>query len=131
MKVNIQELLDKHEAFKLKWLQLSDDDLFQWIWLQDTMISEVSKMKAEYLEQKLAIDKDKALRSIEMKAEVDDKWKAPTDKWIEAVLKQEFFQKDLDQNVLKTSYELLAQKLQTITEFVNIVKLNKKWNFSI
>jgi hypothetical protein len=37
------------------------------------MISEVSKMKAEYLEQKLAIDKDKALRSIEMKAEVDDK----------------------------------------------------------
>jgi hypothetical protein len=79
----------------------------------------------------LKIDKDKAIRTLEMKAEVDDKWKAPTDKWIEAVLKQEFFQRDLDQNVLKTSYELLAQKLQTITDFVNIVKMNKKWNFSI
>jgi len=130
-KYDIQALLDKHETFKLKWLQLTDDDLFNRIALQDTMISEVSNMKSEYLEEKLKIDKDKAIRTLEMKAEVDDKWKAPTDKWIEAVLKQEFFQRDLDQNVLKTSYELLAQKLQTITDFVNIVKMNKKWNFSI
>lgn len=130
-KFSIQELLDKHEAFKLKWLQLSDDDLFNWIWLQDTMISEVSKMKSEWLENKLQIEKDKSLRTIEMKSDLDEKWKAPTDKWIEAVLKQEFFEKDLAQNVLKTSYELLAQKLQTITEFVNIVKMNKKWAFSI
>jgi hypothetical protein len=37
------------------------------------MITEVSKMKAEYLEEKLKIDKDKAIRTLEMKAEVDDK----------------------------------------------------------
>lgn len=131
MEHNIQALLDKHEAFKLKWLQLSDDDLFQWIWLQDTMITEVSNMKSEYLENKLKIEKDKSIRTLEMKADIDEKWKAPTDKWIEAVLKQEFFERDLNQNVLKTSYELLSQKLATITEFVNIVKMNKKGNFSI
>ena len=131
MEHNIQALLDKHEAFKLKWLQLSDDDLFQWIWLQDTMITEVSNMKSEYLENKLKIEKDKSIRTLEMKADIDEKWKAPTDKWIEAVLKQEFFERDLNQNVLKTSYELLSQKLQTITEFVNIVKMNKKGAFSI
>lgn len=131
MKHNIQALLDKHEAFKIKWLQLSDDDLFQWIWLQDTMITEVSNMKSEYLENKLKIEKDKSIRTLEMKADIDEKWKAPTDKWIEAVLKQEFFERDLNQNVLKTSYELLSQKLATITEFVNIVKMNKKGNFSI
>lgn len=131
MEHNIQALLDKHEAFKLKWLQLSDDDLFQWIWLQDTMITEVSNMKSEYLENKLKIEKDKSIRTLEMKADIDEKWKAPTDKWIEAVLKQEFFERDLNQNVLKTSYELLSQKLATITEFVNIVKMNKKGTFSI
>ena len=128
---NIQELLDKHEAFKLKWLQLTDDDLFNWIALQDTMITEVSNMKSEYLEKKLKYDKEKSIKTLEMKADVDEKWKAPTDKWIDAVLKQEFFQQDLDQSVLKTSYELLQQKAGTITEFVNIVKLHKKQDYSI
>ena len=128
---DIQELLDKHEAFKLKWLQLSDEDLFQWIWLQDRMITEVSNMKSEYLEKKLKLDKDKSIKTLEMKADVDEKWKAPTDKRIDAVLKQEFFQEDLDQSVLKTTYELLQQKAGTITEFVNIVKMNKKANFTI
>lgn len=128
---NIQELLDKHEAFKLKWLQLTDDDLFNWIALQDTMITEVSNMKSEYLEKKLKYDKEKSIKTLEMKADVDEKWKAPTDKWIDAVLRQEFFQQDLDQSVLKTSYELLQQKAGTITEFVNIVKLHKKQDYSI
>ena len=128
---NIQELLDKHEAFKLKWLQLTDDDLFNWIALQDTMITEVSNMKSEYLEKKLKYDKEKSIKTLEMKADVDEKWKAPTDKWIDAVLKQEFFRQDLDPSVLKTSYELLQQKAGTITEFVNIVKLHKKQDYSI
>lgn len=49
-----------------------------------------------------------------------------TDKQIEARLKQEFYQKDLDQTVLKASYELLYQRAQTITEFINIVKMNSR-----
>jgi hypothetical protein len=37
------------------------------------MISEVSKMKAEYLENKLKIEKDKSLKTLEMKSQLDDK----------------------------------------------------------
>lgn len=127
----IQEYLDQHEAFKKKWLQLIDEDLFNWLWLQDIMITEASNMKSLYYEQKLEIDRDKALRTLELKAEKDENWKAYTEKWIEAIIKKEFFEKDLDQNVLKATYELLMQKASTIVEFINIVKMNKKSNFSI
>jgi hypothetical protein len=71
------------------------------------------------------------LKVLELKNERDEEWKKFTEKWIEAVIKQEFFQDDLDQNVLKTSYELVWDKLKTITEFVNIVKMNKKWSLSM
>jgi len=131
MEFKIQELFDKHEKFKLKWLQLTDEDLFDWIRLQDDMITMVWDMKSKYLENKLRIEKDKGLKVLELKNERDEEWKKFTEKWIEAVIKQEFFQDDLDQNVLKTSYELVWDKLKTITEFVNIVKMNKKWSLSM
>jgi len=131
MEFNIQELFDRHEKFKLKWLQLTDEDLFDWIRLQDDMITMVWDMKSKYLENKLRIEKDKGLKVLELKNERDEEWKKFTEKWIEAVIKQEFFQDDLDQNVLKTSYELVWDKLKTITEFVNIVKMNKKWSLSM
>ena len=131
MEFNIQELFDRHEKFKLKWLQLTDEDLFDWIRLQDDMITMVWDMKSKYLENKLKIEKDKGLKVLELKNERDEEWKKFTEKWIEAVIKQEFFQDDLDQNVLKTSYELVWDKLKTITEFVNIVKMNKKWSLSM
>lgn len=125
-KMTIQEMLDKNEEFKKKGLQLNEDDLFNWLTLQDDMITESSNLKGKYLENKLQIDKDKAVRSMELKAEKDENWKAMTDKQIEARLKQEFYQKDLDQTVLKASYELLYQRAQTITEFINIVKMNSR-----
>ena len=131
MEFNIQELFDRHEKFKLKWLQLTDEDLFDWIRLQDDMITMVWDMKSKYLENKLKIEKDKGLKVLELKNERDEEWKKFTEKWIEAVIKQEFFQDDLDQNVLKTSYELVWDKLKTITEFVNIVKMNNKWSLSM
>lgn len=125
-KLTVQEMLDKNEEFKKKGLQLNEDDLFNRLILQDDMITESSNQKGKYLENKLQIDKDKALRSMELKAEVDEKGKAMTDKQIEARLKQEFYEKDLDQTVLKASYELLYQRAQTITEFINIVKMNSR-----
>ena len=85
----------------------------------------------KFLEKKLKLDKDKSMRILEMKADVDEKWKAPTERWIEAKIKQEFFDQDLEITTSKTVYELLIQKAWVITEFVNIVKMNKKANFSI
>lgn len=130
-KFDIQAYLDQHEAFKKKWLQLIDEDLFNWLGLQDIMMTEASNLKSMYYEQKLEIDRDKALRTLELKAEKDENWKWYTEKWIEALIKKEFFEKDLEQNVLKTTYELLIQKASTIVEYINIVKMNKKSNFSI
>lgn len=129
--LNVQELIDRNETFKIKWLQLSDDDLFQWLNLQDEMITKASNLKSTYLEQKLAMDRDKALRTLELKQEKDENWKWYTEKWIEALIKKEFFEKDFDLTVIKTTCDLLVQKAWIITEYVNIVKMNKKAAFSI
>lgn len=127
----VEELLERNEAFKIKWLQLTEDDLFNWLVLQDEMITLASNMKSEYLENKLGIDKEKAMRSIELKMKKDENWKAPTEKRIDAVLKKEFFEKDLEQTVLKNSYELLQGRSSTITEYINIVKMFQKKNYSL
>jgi len=122
----IQKLLDKNEEYKKKWLQLTEDDLFNWLVLQDEMITESSNMKAEYLEKKLQSDKDKALKSLELKAVQDEKGKGLTEKQIDAIIKKDFFDSDIKQGALKATYELLYQRAQTITEFINIVKMNNR-----
>ena len=54
---NIQDLIDRHETFKVKGLMLSNDDLFNRLSLQDEMVTVVSNLKAEYLEKKLKLEK--------------------------------------------------------------------------
>lgn len=131
-KYNVWDLLARHEEFKKKGLQLTVDDLYNWICLQDEIIGVVSQMKAEYSEKKLEQDKEKAVRWIELKAEKDENGKTVnTDKMIEQLLKIEFSTQDLDQLVLKNTYELLQQRGNVITDLVNIVKLNMKTDFSI
>ena len=130
--IDIQSLIDRHETFKIKGLQLSNDDLFNRLSLQDEMVTVVSNLKAEYLEKKLKLDKDKALRGMELKMQKDDNGKTSnTDKFIEQLLKKEFYDQDLELLVLKNSYELLYGKAQTITDLVNVVKLNKKADFTL
>lgn len=129
---NIQDLIDRHETFKVKGLMLSNDDLFNRLSLQDEMVTVVSNLKAEYLEKKLKLDKDKAIRGMELKMEKDENGKtANTDKFIEQLLKKEYYEQDLELLVLKNSYELLYGKAQTITDLVNVVKLNKKADFTL
>lgn len=130
--VNVQEYIDRNEAFKLKGLMLSNDDLFNRLCLQDEIITAVSNMKAEYIEKKLKLDKDKALRGMELKLEKDGNGKTVnTDSFIEKKIKNEFYIQDLDLATLKNSYELLYGKAQTITDLVNVVKLNKKADFTL
>lgn len=122
----IQKLLDKNEEYKKKWLQLTEDDLFNRLVLQDEMITESSKLKSKYLEEKLLSDKEKALRSIELKATKDESWKGITEKVVDSIIRKEFYEKDLDQLATKATYELLYQRAQTITEYINIVKMNNR-----
>ena len=131
-KYDVQSLLDRHEAFKLKGLQLTDEDLFNWLALMDEIITVTSNMKAEYLENKLALDKDKAVKSIELKMERDENGKTVnTDKMIEALIKNEYYEQDLEQTTLKNTYELLYQRAGVINDLVNVVKLHKKADFTL
>ena len=128
----IEQLMARHEAFKLKGMLLSNDDLFNWIILQDEMITLSSNLKAEYLETKLRNDVDKGKRMLELKTMLDDKWKKiHTESTADWVLRQEFLEKDTQQQTLKTMYELLFQKAQLITEYINIIKLNNKALFTL
>ncbi len=132
MAVDVQSLIDRHETFKLKGLQLTNDDLFNWLCLQDEIVTNVCNMKAERTEKKLKLDKDKALRGMELKMQKDENGKtANTDKFIEQLLKSEFYLQDLELASLKASYELLYGKAETITDLVNVVKLNKKADFTL
>ena len=132
MEINVQFLLDKHEAYKLKGLQLTNDDLFNWLCLQDEIVTHVCNMRSSYTEKKLKLDKDKALRGMELKLEKDENGKtANTDKFIEQKLKNEFYLQDLELATLKATSDLLYWKAQTITDLVNVVKLNKKADFTL
>lgn len=130
-KYNVADLLKRHEDFKAKGLQLTDEDLFNRLSLMDEIILVCSNMKAEYLENKLALDKDKALKTIELKMEKNADGKANTDKRIEAYLKNEYYEQDLQQTTLKNTYELLYQRAGVINDLVNVVKLHKKADFSL
>ena len=130
-KYNVADLLKRHEDFKAKGLQLTDEDLFNRLSLMDEIILVCSNMKAEYLENKLALDKDKALKTIELKMEKNADGKANTDKMIEAYIKNEYYEQDLKQTTLKNTYELLYQRAGVINDLVNVVKLHKKADFTL
>ena len=69
---------------------------------------------------------------IELKAELDENWKKKyTESTAEAVIRQEFYQQDLDLSVLKTKIELLQNRTTVIGEYVNIVKMHLKKDFSM
>lgn len=128
----IDEMIAKHESYKKKWLQLTNDDLFDWMCLQDEMITASSNLKAEYAEKKIRMDAAKWQRMIELKLELDDSWKkAYTDATATSKIDNEYMDDDIEQATRKVQYELLYGKAQTITEFINIVKLNNKALFTI
>ena len=63
----IQRLIDRHEAFKLKGMQLTVEDLFEWTCLQDEIIATVSNIKSENIERNAEMETKRNLRTIELK----------------------------------------------------------------
>ena len=69
---------------------------------------------------------------IELKLELDEQGKKKyTESTAEAVIRQEFFQQDLDLATLRTKTELLQNKTGVINEYINIVKMHLKKDFSM
>ena len=128
----IDSLLQRHEVLKSKGLQLGEQDLFDRISLREEMADCITELKSQYQEQKQANEVEKGKRMIELKAELDENWKKKyTESTAEAVIRQEFYQQDLDLSVLKTKIELLQNRTTVIGEYVNIVKMHLKKDFSM
>lgn len=128
----IDSLLQRHEVLKLKGLQLGEQDLFDRVALWEEMADSITELRSQYQEQKQANEVEKGKRMIELKAELDENWKKKyTESTAEAVIRQEFYQQDLDISVLKTKIELLQNRTTVIGEYVNIVKMHLKKDFSM
>lgn len=128
----IDSLLQRHEVLKLKGLQLGEQDLFDRVALWEEMADSITELRSQYQEQKQQNEVEKGKRMIELKAELDENWKKKyTESTAEAVIRQEFYQQDLDLSVLKTKIELLQNRTTVIGEYVNIVKMHLKKDFSM
>jgi len=130
--MKIQELLDRYESFKKKWLQLNDQDMFDRLTLQDDMEDKVIELKSKYLEEKLIYDRDRWLEMIRLKEIKDLDWKKKyTDTTAKAECDKLFFDKELELITMKASYEMLSNKASQVVEYVNVVKLSLRKDFSI
>lgn len=130
--MTIQEIINKYESFKKKWLKLNEQDMFDRLELQDTIQDQVIEFKSEYLEDKLEFDRDYWLRLIELKEITDANWKKKyTDSTAKAVCDDEFFQRELDLITKKATYEMLMNKANSIVEYINVIKLSIKKDFTI
>lgn len=128
----ITALLDKYEAFKLKGLQLNEQDMFDWLDLQDKMEDKVVELRSKYAEDELLFDRDYWLRLVELKWIKDLDWKKRyTDATAKALCDNEFYEKELDLVVKKATYENLQNKARKIVEYINIVKIALRKDFSI
>lgn len=126
METTIKDLIDQHEAFKLKGLDLSVPDMFSWIELKEKMKFKVIELKSQAVETKAQIDKEKALRVLELKAEVDENGKKLTEKSIDSTILIEFQDRTAELNALVKYRELLIECAENVLEYVNVVKLNLK-----
>lgn len=132
MQEKIQSLIDRHEILKLKGLQLGEQDLFDRVALREEMADCITELRSQYQEQKQQNEVEKGKRMIKLKAELDDNSKKKyTESTAEAVIRQEFMQKDMALSVLKTQTELLQNKTWVINEYINIVKMHLKKDFSM
>ena len=128
----IDTLLERHEILKLKWLQLWEQDLFNWVVLWEEMADCITELRSQLQKQKQQNEVEKGKKMIELKAELDENWKKKyTESTAEAVIRQEFYQQDLDLSVLKTKIELLQNRTAVINEYINIVKMHLKKDFSM
>ena len=128
----VDEMIAKHESFKAKWLMLNDEDMFNRVALWEAMKDKITELKSLYYEEKQENDKQKWIRLIELKSMLNEQWKkVHTDSTADATIKQEFQQRDNEISVHKLQAELLQNKADAVLEYINIVKIHIKKDYSI
>ena len=123
----IEEMLREHEVFKEIWIAMWVESIYEWLKLKEEMEIKPLELKSEYAESKIRLDKDKAIKYTELKS-IPEKI---TDKAVDSIIKKEFMDKEINQNVLKTQAELLLDTAKNIELYTNTVKLNIKTQTNI
>lgn len=130
--MDIQNLLDRFEAFKLKWLQLNEQDIHDWLSLKDDINDTVIELESKFLEWDALYDRDYWLRLVELKEKKDLEWKKRyTDATAKAICDNEFFDRKIDLIVMKETYKKLMKKSELIEPYTNAVKFYLKRDFSM
>lgn len=130
--MNVKEIIDKYESFKKKWLKLNEQDMFDRLELQDLIEDKVIELKSRYLEEKLIFDRDYWLRLLELKDQKDADWKKRyTDSTAKAYCDNEFYEAELELITSKATYEMLQNKANNIIEYINVIKLALRKDFTI
>ena len=125
-------MVEEHEVYKLKWLQLNEDDLWNWTVLQEKMEDKAIELRSLYMEEKNQCDTDKWIRLVELKTELDENGKKKyTDSTADGVIKQEFKQRETDISIHKLQSDLLINKAQAVERYVNLIKLHMKKDYSV
>ncbi len=128
----IEKMVEEHEVYKLKWLQLNEDDLWNWTVLQEKMEDKAIELRSLYMEEKNQCDTDKWIRLVELKSELDENGKKKyTDSTADGVIKQEFKQRETDISIHKLQSDLLLNKAQAVERYVNLIKLHMKKDYSV
>jgi len=128
----ISNLLERYEAFKLKWLQINEQDMFDFLKLQDEIDDKVIELKSKYLEEDLTFKRDYGIKLNEIKSKKDFEGKKMfTDTMAKWICDAEFFDRELDLIVIKCTFENLANKSKKVVEYINVVKLALRKDFSI
>lgn len=129
---NIQDLLNRFEAFKQKGLKAGEQDIFEWLNLCDDINDTIIELESKYLEGDAEYERDYGLRLIELKEQRDAEGKKRyTDATAKAMCDNEFFDKNLELIVIKETYKRLLKKADLIVPYTNAVKLYLKKDFSI
>lgn len=130
--MDIQNLLDRFEAFKLKWLQLNEQDIHDWLSLKDDINDTVIELESKFLEWDALYDRDYWLRLVELKEKKDLEWKKRyTDATAKAICDNEFFDRKIDLIVMKETYKKLMKKSELIEPYTNAVKFYLRRDFSM
>jgi len=116
----IEQMLEQHEMFKEIWVGMWVETIFEWLKLKEEMERKAWELRSEYAENKIRLDKDKAIRYSEIK-NIPEKI---TDKAVDSLIKKEFMEKEINQNALKTQSDLLLDTAKNIELYTNTIKLN-------
>lgn len=132
-KEQVQKLLNFHEMMKSKWLLITEEDMYKRIQCLEKMKDIQAEIRSEIQETKILYDIEVWKILLELKLLTNDFWKkVHTDSTASAIAKEKTKEKLLDMNLLKLQSDLLQSKIDTIVEYINIVKLKiRKDNVAI